>query len=60
LTPNEEDEGKIWTATDLYRGIAPLGLSAAIKTAFGTTKEIATYMVDKFVEEIEEHGRVGT
>ena len=57
--PAEENEGKIWTATDLYRGIAPLGLSAAIKTAFETTKGIATHMADKFVEEIEEHGRVG-
>jgi hypothetical protein len=34
-------------------------LSTAIRTAFGTTKEIATYMVDKFVTEIEEYGRVG-
>ena len=46
-TPVEENEGKIWTATELYRGITPLGLSAAIKTAFGTTKEIATYTADK-------------
>ena len=30
-----------------------------MKTLFGTTNEIATYMADKFVEEIEENGRVG-
>lgn len=59
--PDEEDEEILWAATDItdmYRSIAPL--SVAIRTAFGTTKEIAANMMeDKFVTEIEEHGRVG-
>jgi hypothetical protein len=56
---SEAEEAAEWSLKDLYKGLVPKELITSWKTLFKTTKFIATYMVTKFVTDVEEFGRTG-
>ncbi|KAI8595253.1 hypothetical protein EDD21DRAFT_425183, partial [Dissophora ornata] len=54
---DEMDDLPDWLVQDIYHGLTPKSMAVSWKHLFKTTKGIATYIVGRFVEAVEEIGR---